>query len=1315
VSFSLKKALSLFLVVALVSVSVPLPALADGESGEDVGDPLGPTVGPEAFAVSSQDYTLLASDDRRPLSIQAAKAKITGGAITNHRFVFRGSELLVEGPLAAASGLDISADKSEAWLIDDRAPAVKMPDYGAVLRGLALADPQVVTFDRSRSLSGATLAVNRPLVVGGDLAFNGSSFRGRGLIVASGSVAFNVSRLETADNGRLVVYAERGDIAIRGSRVVFDGMLYAPNGAVRIQAANVTLTGRIFAREIVLNGSTFELTSREDDFALLNGRAALESCWDELSAAAADLPFTDYTQPHNSAWYAQAEIALQESIGKRLDDPVGAFRLCLQAKEFLAVLRRQLVEEREALARVEADPQGDADGDGLANGWERAMLRESVSPLVRDTDRDGVPDGAEDVDRDGLTNAEEQAFGSDPMARDADGDGLTDAGERRLGTRPGQADSDGDGVPDGEETYTQTIVGPAGIEVEITAVGDIARDLFIREVGAATVFDDTYAVSGVYALESTRPFERARIRMPIDRGRLGDRPIEQVRMMYFDKERLTFVPVERQGVDAGGGYVWGETDHFSLYALFFLPDLSAIWQVPFYAGDRESQTVLRFLDVVFVIDSSGSMAWNDPKGLRKEAAKRFIDGLIPGSRVGVVVGDRAGVVDFDETARVVQPLTGDLEAAKAAIDRIDDVGGTNIGAGVAAANNELIRRGSDDRARVEIVLTDGEGAYDPRYTEQAAANGIVIYTVGLGDSVNQALLADIAERTGGRYFHASDADDLLLVYDRIREAVTQAPDTDGDGLPDSVEEQGMRVGLWYDRLVRTDPGNPDTDGDGLSDGEEVGGPIEIALFGIVYRYYPMSSDPTKVDTDDDGLTDGEEVRTYGTDPLLRDTDHDTLPDGFEIRYVPPMEPEELPVPAAPSATAARDVVRIAGTPPNYLGDGYYAYLSPLYRDTDEDGYTDDTEVADPRLNPGIPDMIVGEYVDFHVRKPYTLSGRVHLYSPIVVEKSGILQVEPGTEIISYIDDRSGDTLRVYGTLVSGEEDADPQSGRVEFRSGLPSGGVYWRGIVAMEGAALELYHTYVVRARNGLWLNGAVVATVVGGAFGSNMQALYVARHAVESKQLNLGTAVVDVVGSYFNDTVLIENSALVTMSGGMFDDASLRVLSGVSVVQVLLNGMRFDNDRGEYDEAIFVHDDGGGAYPELYMADSTIRRSPIGLYTSGRRAEVTVVGGTIAENGIGVKAADEGYLYLDERVQWFGNGRNAVLEKAGWRTPMYLAEGVAQAFGKEILGLLPDMFGVVRALAEGDIDLASVRAALGAMWAGMRRRSRGSKAGLRR
>lgn len=57
-SFSLKIAISLLLVGDLVSVSAPISALADDTSGDEVGDPLGPTVGAKAFSASSQDYTL---------------------------------------------------------------------------------------------------------------------------------------------------------------------------------------------------------------------------------------------------------------------------------------------------------------------------------------------------------------------------------------------------------------------------------------------------------------------------------------------------------------------------------------------------------------------------------------------------------------------------------------------------------------------------------------------------------------------------------------------------------------------------------------------------------------------------------------------------------------------------------------------------------------------------------------------------------------------------------------------------------------------------------------------------------------------------------------------------------------------------------------------------------------------------------------------------------------------------------------------------------------------------------------------------------
>ena len=67
----------------------------------------------------------------------------------------------------------------------------------------------------------------------------------------------------------------------------------------------------------------------------------------------------------------------------------------------------------------------DMDRDGLGNAFEqRATL---TNPRLGDTDRDGVSDGAEDPDADGLANLAEQAAGSHPRVADTDGDGLGDA------------------------------------------------------------------------------------------------------------------------------------------------------------------------------------------------------------------------------------------------------------------------------------------------------------------------------------------------------------------------------------------------------------------------------------------------------------------------------------------------------------------------------------------------------------------------------------------------------------------------------------------------------------------------------------------------------------------------------------------------------------------------------------------------------------------------------------------------------------------------------------------------------------------------
>lgn len=357
---------------------------------------------------------------------------------------------------------------------------------------------------------------------------------------------------------------------------------------------------------------------------------------------------------------------------------------------------------------------------------------------------------------------------------------MTDGSEVRLNTNPLVSDTDGNGIHDGEERYTQTYIGPMpGVQVEIAAEGDISNGVYIHDATQLTfigegssVTDSVYSVSSLFEFESEEPFETATIQIPVDVDKLDGRAIEHVKMMYFDEGLQTFIPLEHQGVNEHDGTVWGVTDHFSLYTLFYLPNLNAIWQVPFHAGDRESDTVIHFLDIMFVIDSSGSMTTNDPNNYRKTAAKNFVDGLIPGSRVGVAVGDRAGVVDFDSSAKLLQSLTDDFDAMKSAIDRIDSSGGTDIGAGVSLGNRELIQNGLDDRIKIQILLTDGEGSYSQAYTDQAVQNGITIFTIGLGRNINESLL-QVAGRTGGQYFHATSAEDLPIVYDRIRDIVTE--------------------------------------------------------------------------------------------------------------------------------------------------------------------------------------------------------------------------------------------------------------------------------------------------------------------------------------------------------------------------------------------------------------------------------------------------------------------------------------------------------------------------------------------------------------
>lgn len=670
-----------------------------------------------------------------------------------------------------------------------------------------------------------------------------------------------------------------------------------------------------------------------------------------------------------------------------------------------------------------ADPRVvDTDGDGLSDAFEILTAAPWHLPDQADTDGDGIGDGAEDEDGDGLTALDEQDHQTDPRRFDSDGeglsdgeevsqhgtdpnrvdtddDGLDDAAELRAGTDPLSPDSDGDGIPDGQDVNVTRVEGPDGVAVEISGTGDLAGALdFNRRPLDDLLHDAPGQVSApvdITLAEDAAPgFVSARITLPYDdqqvEGDEGD-----LRLFWFDPEQQFWVPAageDQQVVDIDANRVTATVDHFSIYAIFNIANWEQEWTALGGScaarGGGDGDVV--FVDVAFTLDSSGSMDWNDPQGLRKQASKNFVDALLD--------GDRAAVVDFNSWARLRQGLTTDRDAVKAAIDQVGDSGGTNIGAGVDVALDELERGDDDERAQIVILLTDGVGSYSHTLTERAGDAGVTIYTIGLGSGVDDRLLREIAERTGGSYYPVAVAEDLPDVFREIGEDTGDTgEDTDGDGLTDCVEERGIRDHRGDE--FTSDPRLVDTDGDGLDDGEEVG--EARVLYDRTYsypigRYYPVYSDPRRANSDGDTLDDAREHQ-LGTNPRRSDTDGDGLDDDDELAY---------------------------GT-------------DPTDPDTDDDGLWDGEEVEIGMSDPTADDRLgANAILDEIGLRPYTL------FRPLTAGSLSwpfdVLDWDPGTGRCDWGGPNCG-TLRVYTQQLYAQEHGGgiPTAVWCELRDCLP--------------------------------------------------------------------------------------------------------------------------------------------------------------------------------------------------------------------------------------------------------------------------------------
>ncbi len=191
-------------------------------------------------------------------------------------------------------------------------------------------------------------------------------------------------------------------------------------------------------------------------------------------------------------------------------------------------------------------------------------------------------------------------------------------------------------------------------------------------------------------------------------------------------------------------------------------------------------------DLMLAVDISGSMDQEDYR-LAGRPATRLAAVKAAASRfIGLRDQDRIGLILFGTRPYVQTPLTYDRDAVAQMLgEAVVGLAGrdTAIGDAIGLAVKRLRQQPLDNR--VLVLLTDGANSAGALHPLQAAAlaaeSGIRIYSIGLGgqigdqgaggyqlgrvaDDLDGSMLRAIADSTGGRYFHATDARELADVY-----------------------------------------------------------------------------------------------------------------------------------------------------------------------------------------------------------------------------------------------------------------------------------------------------------------------------------------------------------------------------------------------------------------------------------------------------------------------------------------------------------------------------------------------------------------------
>jgi pSer/pThr/pTyr-binding forkhead associated (FHA) protein/Mg-chelatase subunit ChlD len=209
------------------------------------------------------------------------------------------------------------------------------------------------------------------------------------------------------------------------------------------------------------------------------------------------------------------------------------------------------------------------------------------------------------------------------------------------------------------------------------------------------------------------------------------------------------------------------------------------------------------LDMVFVVDNSGSMVKGDPEFMSRSLVSKFLEGLSGDDRVSFVI--------FDESFRLAMPLTPVAEKATGrkiseAMSKVDYNGQyTNVPAAIERAICELRDNGRKKAEKLIILLSDGiidtgDRARDVQKRHwlrddlslESKKAGVRVFGIAFTDQADTELVQALGQMTHGGYYQVHKAGDVQKTLSRINETILKPK---SETAMEAATERGFPMGL----------------------------------------------------------------------------------------------------------------------------------------------------------------------------------------------------------------------------------------------------------------------------------------------------------------------------------------------------------------------------------------------------------------------------------------------------------------------------------------------------------------------------------------